>query len=242
MCGSPYESEYDLSDGNIPQVHIIRRIREGTRVLDVGCAAGRVARHLQGKGCSVIGVERDPDLAGRARPHCTEVILGDVEDPRVLSQITGLFDYVILGDILEHLVRSENLLAALRTKLCKNGRMMAAIPNVLVWHTRKEFLLGRFDYQDSGTLDRTHLRFFTFKTARQLIEASGYRIVDVFVSYHVPGINRAVRLMRALFVSMGWASPPATIQALPHAIARLLPGLFGNHFVLEAIPADPGCI
>ena len=97
---SPYEGEYDLSDNNIPQVWIIQRIPAGVRVLDVGCAGGRVARHLREKGCIVTGIERDPVLAEKARRYCAEVIEGDVEDPEVLGRADGLFDYVVLSDIL----------------------------------------------------------------------------------------------------------------------------------------------
>jgi SAM-dependent methyltransferase len=234
--GSPYEGEYDLGDINIPQVSIIQRIPTGVRVLDVGCAGGRVARHLREKSCIVTGIERDPILAEKARRYCVEVIEGDVEDPEVLARAGGPFDYVVLSDILEHLVWPEHLLTALHSRLSQTGRVLAAIPNVLVWHTRKEFLLGRFDYQDSGTLDRTHLRFFTPKTARQLVEASGYRVVDTYLSYHIPGLNRAVQRIRWLLWKIGRPSQGAAVHALPRALARLLPGLFANHLVLELAP------
>jgi len=40
-------------------------------------------------------------------------------------------------------------------------------------------LLGRFNYTDSGVLDRTHVRFFTFKTIKTLIETAGFIIEKV---------------------------------------------------------------
>src|SRR5438046_2323100 len=69
-------------------------------------------------------------------------------------------------------------------------RIVVTLPNVLVWHVRLQLLLGRFEYTDSGTLDRTHLRFFTPRTARRLLEDAGFDVVQAGVSWHVPWIGR----------------------------------------------------
>ena len=36
--------------------------------------------------------------------------------------------------------------------------------------------LGRFRYADAGVLDRTHLRFFTGESARQLLAGTGFEL------------------------------------------------------------------
>ena len=43
---------------------------------------------------------------------------------------------------------------------------------------------GRFDYADRGILDRTHLRFFTKKTASEMIEGCGLEIVEIREHYN----------------------------------------------------------
>ena len=40
-------------------------------------------------------------------------------------------------------------------------------------------MLGRFEYEDSGILDKTHLRFFTLNTAKRLFTQNGYKIDHV---------------------------------------------------------------
>lgn len=40
-------------------------------------------------------------------------------------------------------------------------------------------LHGDWKYEDQGILDRTHLRFFTKKTAQELLEQAGYRIKSI---------------------------------------------------------------
>ncbi len=99
LSASPYEWEYGITDANMPQAQIIYRILPGCHVLDVGCGAGRAAKHLTTEGCEVIGLEPGPALAEKARRHSREVIVGEAENPSVLEAIPGRFDFVVLADI-----------------------------------------------------------------------------------------------------------------------------------------------
>jgi hypothetical protein len=55
--------------------------------------------------------------------------------------------------------------------------LVASIPNAR--HYRVSFGLlfgGRWRYEESGVLDRTHLRFFVRETAVALVESGGLRV------------------------------------------------------------------
>jgi len=56
--------------------------------------------------------------------------------------------------------------------------LIASIPNVSNWMVRIRLLFGNFDYS-GGILDKGHLKFFTYKTARKLLEDGGLKIVAV---------------------------------------------------------------
>ena len=45
---------------------------------------------------------------------------------------------------------------------------------------RGQFLLGRFRYTETGIMDRTHLRFFDFYSARHLLKIAGLEVVEHF--------------------------------------------------------------
>ena len=60
--------------------------------------------------------------------------------------------------------------------LAENGFIVVSIPNIANWKVRLKLLLGKFDYREEGIMDKTHLRFFTKKTAVRLIEKAGYKI------------------------------------------------------------------
>ena len=56
------------------------------------------------------------------------------------------------------------------------GKVLISVPNMVVWTNRLNLLFGRVTYNDTGVMDRTHIRFFTFKTAKELVRASGCTI------------------------------------------------------------------
>src|SRR3954470_19463645 len=66
----------------------------GPDVLDVGCGTGIVARQFQAAGCTVLGVEPDPRMAGFARRTGveTEVATFEAWDPAGRA-----FDAVVAG-------------------------------------------------------------------------------------------------------------------------------------------------
>lgn len=202
----------------------------GSRVLDVGCATGYLARYLaDARGCEVVGVELDSVAAGEARAHCSEVVVGDITSPETRRRLDGPFDVVVVADVLEHLVDPGGTLRYARTLLGEDGTVVASIPNVAVWRSRLQLAAGRFDYADSGTFDRTHLRFFTRRTARALAEESGYRVLgEACVPAEPPW---PLKLRRVL--------PEEAVEALITALTRLYPGLFAEQFVLTLKP-KPG--
>lgn len=58
----------------------------------------------------------------------------------------------------------------------ENGSVVACIPNAQNWSIIARLVLGDFRYEDSGLLDRTHLRWFTRMTIIEPFEQQGYRI------------------------------------------------------------------
>jgi SAM-dependent methyltransferase len=158
-------------------------VPSGTRVLDVGCATGYLAAELVARGCEVIGAEVDAGAAQQARAWCAEVVVGDLEAPSTHDAIeraaAGGVDVVLCADVLEHLRDPWAVLTWLRTLLRPDGPRLAVIsvPNIGHWTARREVLRGRFPYADFGLFDRTHLRFFTCASARELAHRAGFAVL-----------------------------------------------------------------
>jgi 2-polyprenyl-3-methyl-5-hydroxy-6-metoxy-1,4-benzoquinol methylase len=109
-------------------------------------------------------------------------IIGNIET-MVLPFENSQFDVIICGDVLEHLVNPYKTLKLLKTYLKPNGVIIASIPNIREFKTMKKiFFQGDFRYEDSGILDRTHLRFFCKKNIIELFEEQDFNIVDIVSS------------------------------------------------------------
>ncbi len=207
-------------------------VPDGTRVLDVGCSTGYLAAELTVRGCRVVGVEADPEAAAEARERCDLVIVGDVEDPAVRDELPRDMDAVLLADVLEHLRDPWAVLAALRETLAPGGRAVVSVPNIGHWTARRALARGRFPYADHGLFDRTHLRFFTRASARELAERSGFA-----VEREEPA-TASLPLESYLRRRLGGTEhdPPPALAAARSRLTALRPELFAFQFVLTLRP------
>lgn len=159
---------------------MIDTIEPESNVLDAGSGSGELTRYLASvKKCAVTSVEIDPSLAQQAVPYAQRVVVGDIFQA-LNNELAGeTYDYIVFADVIEHLSAPWEVLELARGALREDGCVLCSVPNIANYRIRKDLLLGRFDYQPYGILDRTHLRFFTAKTIRELFLDSGYGI-DLF--------------------------------------------------------------
>lgn len=149
-------------------------------VLEIGCNTGYVSRLLVQQGCTVIGIEMDEWAAGEARRVCEEVFVGDVSTDRVWGLLKGgPFNVALFGDVLEHLADPKPVLERVARLLLPGGFVVISAPNIAHWSVRLALLDGDFDYQATGILDETHLRHYTLKSLRTLLDKSGFTIADL---------------------------------------------------------------
>jgi len=201
---------------------------EGARVLDVGCGTGSVTIVAnRGKSNSVVGLEPDPTRCARARSRGFEVFEGTLTAE--FADEHGPFDVVVFADVLEHMIDPEEALILAIRALRPGGLILASVPNVAHWSVRLMLLFGKFDYEDVGIMDATHLRWFTAKSFRQLITKAGLEVVTFRQTAGVDlGVNH-----KATFGLV----PPYILRPFIRLLVRLFPRLIGcQHFVVARRP------
>jgi len=154
------------------------------RILDIGCGEGNTGKILkeQGKAAEVVGVEKNAEIAEIAKTKIDTVLCGDIETISLLN--SNYFDYIIMGDVLEHLYDPWALVNKLGSYLKKGGYLIASIPNIRNWRIIKSLVLkGEWNYSSEGLLDDTHLRFFTKKSMIRLFLSEDFRVQRIIPKF-----------------------------------------------------------
>jgi 2-polyprenyl-3-methyl-5-hydroxy-6-metoxy-1,4-benzoquinol methylase len=148
-------------------------------LLDFGCSTGYFGKIIKNlKQAEVYGIELSDDVKQAA-----EVLDGvysfdlDGDWPEPVYERT--YDYLFMGDILEHLKNPSLVLEKSLKLLKKNGKLFVSTPNVAHISTRLELMLGNFTYETIGILDNTHLKYFTLNSFTNMANDTGYKITSV---------------------------------------------------------------
>ena len=150
------------------------------RVLEIGCSGGHTLEWLKNTGfCSwAAGVEPYAEL--RASSGAVDQFFKlDIE--RTLPNLApASMDLILCLDVLEHLVDPWETLRKLDTLLKPGGLWIISVPNIRNYHIIFNLALkGKFNYTETGILDRTHLRFFTRHSIIELVESTGAKVTKV---------------------------------------------------------------
>ncbi|MEI6022844.1 MAG: class I SAM-dependent methyltransferase [bacterium] len=197
---------------------IIDLVKPNTKVLDIACASGYLASFLQEKGCTIDGVDFDDAYIEEAKKYCNAYVLDITKE-----DVVGMYDVIILGDILEHTVDPEGILRKIQKNLTKDGYIIISTPNIVNIYARIKILFGNFDYAEKGIFDKTHVHFFTRKTLRQTVDSAGYDIEKM--EYTIIPVQLVFKKL-----------PKSIINSVAHilyGITTIWPTLFAYQFVVK---------
>jgi 2-polyprenyl-3-methyl-5-hydroxy-6-metoxy-1,4-benzoquinol methylase len=246
------EPEKYIDEENRALAEAIGRPR---RVLDVGCGVGLNGAVAKRRGAHVTGLEIAPRSIARAREVLDEVLALDItSDASIREGLRGKsFDLMLFGDVLEHTVDPASVLHRLLPYVEDEGHVIVSLPNIASWPVRLKLLGGHFDYERSGILDDTHLRFFTRDSAARLVEEAGLEVLrveqnpmlvramkDVIVATLLDTDDGAPRDPGELRNSLSYKAYQALIRPIEDVIANRAPGLLAFQNVIVARkPARP---
>lgn len=145
-----------------------------TAVLDVGCGAAPGLRYLQSCGVRAVGADISVAALAAARrlAPASQLVRCDLE--RALPFQSGVFDLLLLSEIVEHVVALPVLLAECHRVLRRGGQLVLTTPNL--WDARRLVgVLGGPTW--TGHLDPTHVNLQSPRSLRRALQQAGFRAV-----------------------------------------------------------------
>lgn len=220
--------DFGTIDRESDSVHadVVRLVGDASRVLELGPATGYMSHAFADRGCKVVGIEIHSEMAKRASQFCERVIVGDLDSLNFEAELGDeRFDVIVAADVLEHLKDPLDALNRLRPFLKSDGCFVISVPNVAHGSVRLALLSGHFDYQNTGLLDSTHLRFFTRGTLEQLLDEAELGLAEL----HRHELN------------LDASEVPFDPEAVPSQVQEALDNDLDARtyqFVVKAIPMD----
>lgn len=163
--------------------YVIDEIQDGTRVLDLGCGDGGFLKYLSKArpNCEVLGADISAEAIAMVRRRG---LLGvHIDSARPLrEQVPPHFDYVVLMELLEHVVEAERLFRDVLALTPKY--LFVSLPNMGYFVNRLRLLIGgRTPITNVFYHMREHVRFWSVKDFRHWADVMGCEVTGVFGQY-----------------------------------------------------------
>ena len=157
---------------------ITESAQEYINVLEIGCDCGATLLEIKNRypNAKIYGSEINAQAAEVAS-HIANVQVNNIEEQNLVWDTK--FDYIIFGDVLEHLRDPLKTVLYCKSMLKKGGCIIASIPNVMHISVVENLLHGDFTYTETGLLDKTHVHLFTYNEIVRMFQTSGYSVDDV---------------------------------------------------------------
>ncbi len=198
--------------------------KNGKSLLDIGCGSGGLLKNVKEKYTyeRLVGITHSEEESYEVKKMGAEALVADINSFNFLS-LNEKFDVIVLSHVLEHLVNPWDVLERVSKILNKDGCLIIALPNVLFYKQRMQFIKGRFQYSlEGGLMDITHLRFFDYSGAKSILSRINGLTKDEF---YTTG-NFPLGIFRSLM--------PGIAKVIDNFMVGYLPGLFGFQFILKA--------
>ncbi len=176
---------------------VMKDKKEVKNILDVGCGYGLLSKELKKTfpKLDFYGIEHSKE-ASRSSQKILKLLQCNIEDIALIKRKlkTQKFDVIIFSDVLEHLYDPVDIIKSYQSFLNQDGTIVVTVPNIANIFSRLALLFGHFNYNETGVMDKTHIRFFNKQNLKQLAKESNLQIVaqkydSILVRWFVPFIK-----------------------------------------------------
>jgi len=198
---------------------VVKNIKNGSKIFDIGCWDGSLGKYLiNNKNCIVDGVDFIDQVLEKAKSNGYKKVY-KINLNCEVEKLNGIdfseYDYIICADVLEHLIDADRILKIINSKINKDSKLLISIPNIAFLKYRILHLLGNFNYTNTGVMDNTHLKFYTYDSIVKLLNENNFKILKI----------TAYTLASSYFWFVDY-------------LAKVFPKMFGLQFFIECKKKD----
>ncbi|MCX6816712.1 MAG: class I SAM-dependent methyltransferase [Candidatus Beckwithbacteria bacterium] len=175
---------------NIEPLWYLADINRQDVVLDLGCHNGQHTLKTAVKCRKIIGLDYDRKQLTIARnsaadKHITNVVFRQFNLEQKLKFKDQSFDKILCLDVLEHIIRRNQLLASIRRLLKPRGLAFIAIPNLNTSWKQLQKKVGLNPFADPD-----HKIEYSLAQAKNILKRAGFDIISLrAVTYDSPWIG-----------------------------------------------------
>lgn len=184
MAENNYKGDINTSNHNDIRVMSLDMMPECKLLLDVGCACGDYGKFVLSTRdkVEIYGIDVDQNSLNEASLTNAYAYLEKVDlDLPLPDSILGFsqkFDCISALDVIEHTKNPKNVLSSLIGFLKPGGCILISVPNIAYGAVKANLLCNQFNYEKTGILDETHLRFFTSNSLENVLTELGLEITE----------------------------------------------------------------
>jgi 2-polyprenyl-3-methyl-5-hydroxy-6-metoxy-1,4-benzoquinol methylase len=217
-CADEPNYVFKQSPNTLHQWVLKNCIAADDEILDLGAASGELSAVAALTARSVVAVDQTPP----AKAGIAQTLALDLNGDFSQAFRGDRFTKVLMLDVLEHLLRPEDVVECVAGLVPPGGTLVASTANIAYFVQRLMLLTGGFNYGKRGILDMTHTRLFTISSFVTMLNSYGWTVAKV------RGFGPPVRDL----VSDRW--PYTWIDGTLSWLARTWPRLFAYNFVVVA--------
>lgn len=216
-----YRIKVYSNTGNVHLLSLLPERFSPQTILDVGFGDGANATVIQERypGTAIDGITLSHKEADLVAPLFRDIWIADIQKNGCAIVQGRSYDLIIFSHVLEHLVEPAVVLKEFLQILSPGGYCLVAVPNILNFRKRLDFLLGNWYYSETGVMDKTHLRFFTYHNLEEVLELEQIQKEFSFVKIADTRLP-LVHLLRKVGLN-------TLASSLDEKVGQAFPNLFG---------------
>jgi len=162
------------------------------RLFELGCGNGSVANQLVGLGWDVTGVDPSEQGIAQANARFPSIPLRHGSAYDDLAAQYGSFPVVVSMEVVEHVYAPRKYAVTLYSLLERGGVAIVSTPYHGYLKNLALAASGKMDAHFTALWDHGHIKFWSEKTLRALLEEAGFRDIQFRRVGRIPALAKSM--------------------------------------------------